>query len=286
MIDKKAVLVYQGISVWTARRFDKTASDEVAAKHNAKSERAGRYNKCLIDTKHPSYLAIKKIEGEARRWHEEHTLPWSQDGARVLSSAMYMEYAAQMGTYRENFQQAVAQFVREYESMKEEAKVALNGLYRESDYPSQREIEGKFSFSISIHPVPTANDFRVEDIDEEALEAIRDNLRVEISDAAKDAERERWERLFKLVSHAVHKLSSPDAIFRDSLIRNLREAVDVLPKLSVSDDAEFEKVVGEVQTKLAVYDPQRLRDDGNVRAEAARKAAEIMRKMSAFMPKS
>lgn len=280
-ITKHAMLAAPAISVWTARRYDRAVSDKVAQEHKADAKKSGRYNKCLINPDAPSFLAVTQVAGEARRWHQTHTLPWSQDGARILSAEMYMDYAAKMSEFRLQFDHAVAKFLEDYPALKAQARTDLNGLYKEDDYPTVRELKEKFRFRISILPVPSAGDFRVELGDDS--EEIREAIEAEVKQAVVDAQQERWNRLLTVVSNAVERLSSPDAIFRDSLIENIQKEVKVLPKLALEKDANFDEILDDVKKKLTSLEPSRLREDRDARADAARKAAEIARKMSAFM---
>jgi hypothetical protein len=291
-ISKRALLALPSISVWTARRFDQKLSDEVAKRHKADSVRLGRYNKCVIDVHDESYVAIAKIAGEARRWHDAHTSPWAQDGARIMATAMYPDYSQQMESFRMDFEHKVAKFMERYPELKTNAKRELKGAFREEDYPTVADLYGKFAFDVSYLPVPTGGDFRVEDMSIEHVEAIRAQLEFDVSGAIKHAERDRWRRLFGVVQHIATKLSvapvrgqrknGESGIFRDTLIENLREACDTLPKLALSENIEFDILVEEARTKLAGLDPKELRDNVTVRSEAARKAADIVRKMERY----
>jgi flagellar biosynthesis/type III secretory pathway protein FliH len=283
-IETRAMLAAPRISVWTARKLDREVSAEAAERRGTKAKRAGNFNKCLIDPENDLYMEIVQIARESRRWHDEHTLPWGQDGSAILSSAMYEDYTAAMSVFKERFDHAVHEFVTEYEKLVERAEGELAGMYRKTDYPSAQQVEGKFNFSISIFPVPTAGDFRVQ-LDSDDVDLIKQKLQEEIEGTVRDAEQEKWSRMWELVARAVDRLSNPDAIFRDSLIENLQQAVKVLPKLSLQDDKKFDNIVKEVESKLTHLNPDRLRTDKDVRADAARKAAEIARKMGAYMGK-
>lgn len=277
------MLALPSISIWTARRYDKKISDEVAEKEDVASDRLGRYNKCLINVKDARYKAIVDLASAARRWHEQHTLPWSQDGARILSVAMFAEYSDAMSEFRMKFEHAVLEFVRGYDDLKAQARQEMNGSYNEAQYPTRVEIVRKFAFGISIFPLPVANDFRVQELDPEQINRIKKSITSEVTDAVTAAERNKWEQLFKVIQHAVDRLSDEKAIFRDSLIENIKEACETLPKLSLSDDANFEAVVEEATKKLVVLDPQRLREDKGARADAKAKADAIAKKMRHFM---
>ncbi len=291
-ISKRALLALPSISVWTARRFDRQLSEEVAEKHDADAVRLGRYNKCVIDVRDKSYVAITKVAGEARRWHDAHTSPWAQDGARIMATAMYPDYSQQMENFRTDFEYKVATFMERYPVLKRNARHELNGAFHEEDYPEIADLYKKFAFGVSYLPVPTGGDFRVEDMSIEHVESIKESIEREVSAAIKQAERNRWERLFGVVQHIATKLAvapvrgqrkkGESGIFRDSLIENLREACDTLPKLALSEDVEFDMLVEEARTKLAGLDPKELRDNVAVRSEAARKAADIVRKMERY----
>lgn len=282
-LSKRAMLVCPAISLWTARRHDKKVSEEVAKTHDIDVKR-GRYNKCVIDVEHPTYLAPVQTAGVARRYHAAHTLPWSADGLSILSAAMHQDYVAEMTRLAEKFQHEVDAFRRAFPGLKRKAKQDLNGMYRESDYPDVDEIGKKFGFRVRFYPVPEANDFRVT-LDNDDVAAIRAEIERDVEDAVKHAERDRWTRLLTLVEHAFTKLSSRDAIFRDSLIENIAEQVKVLPKLAVLDNPDFDVILGDVATALAPLQPERLRTDADYRSAAAIKAAQIAAKMAKLFPK-
>ena len=65
-INTRALLVNLSVSTWTARKFDRAISDEIAAQHGAAGD-AGRYNKALIQG--DSYKALVKCAQAARTAH-------------------------------------------------------------------------------------------------------------------------------------------------------------------------------------------------------------------------
>lgn len=281
-LSTRAMLIHLAISAWSARRYDRAASQEVAANHNADAQRAGRYNKCLIDIKTPTYAAVTNLHGEARRWLEKNTLPWSQDGAFILPTAAYFDVKSKMDDYRERSEHLVEQFLRAYPALVTAAEKDLNGLFKAEDYPSVDDLRRKFGFRWHIFPVPTSNDFRVQ-LDAGDVDAIRCDIEVEVEKATRDAQRKRWERLLAPVAHAVERLSNAEAKFHDTLIGNIKSAVQLLPKLSVADDDQFDELLREVDVSLANRVPQLLRDNPDERASAAAKARDIERRMRDIM---
>lgn len=81
----------------------------------------------------------------------------------------------------------------------------------------------------------------------------------------------------------VERLRNPESVFRDSLVRNVVELVEMLPKLNIAQDGNLDSFVREVKQRLCEHSPDELRRDQNVRESTAEAAADIMARMSAYM---
>jgi hypothetical protein len=68
----------------------------------------------------------------------------------------------------------------------------------------------------------------------------------------------------------------------DSMITNVVEIVDVLPKLNIAGDTELDRMASEVRRALVV-DPKELRKSETVRSDTAKAAVDIMQRMAAYM---
>lgn len=280
-ISSKAMLVFLNISTWSARRFDEKATQEVADNHGTTAD-AGRYNKCVIDPKAPSLKRLQQAADAARKFHYAHTLPWAKSGAQILPAGEFFEYTTEMAKLKRAFDDAVEEFVRDYPTLKELARASLNGLFNERDYPMKNDLRSRYGFAIDYMPVPADSDWRVSiGADEEAK--IKANIRAELERASKQATQEIAQRLLEPVQRMAEKLSQPDAIFKDSLVNNLREICDLVPRLNFTGDLVLENARREIAEQLASFGPQTLRDDKVKRAEAAKRANDIARKMAAFM---
>ena len=77
--------VQLNISCWEARRQDKKVNREVAEAHGTPTS-VGRYHKDLLPDCE-EHQAILKIRNAWRVWHYDQTLPWGNDGSRVIRSA-------------------------------------------------------------------------------------------------------------------------------------------------------------------------------------------------------
>jgi hypothetical protein len=280
-ITERAMLVQPTITLWSARRLDKRVTEEVAKQHYADKERAGRYNKLLIDPKAATFEAVRQAAQKARDYHYQHTLPWTQQGAQILPQAEFHEYSKTMAEMQSSFLDAARAFISDYPRLKEKARLELNGLYDEDDYPLEHELKRKFSFEVAFFPLPDERDWRVK-LGTAEEERIRQRIRDELEHATKNATRDLWRRLYEAVERMVQRLSVPDGRFRDSLVENVRELCDLVPRLNVAQDPELEAMRARVEAELAGYHPETLRTNPDARSEATRRAAEIARKMAAY----
>jgi hypothetical protein len=271
--------------MWSARKHDPEASEEIARRHGAQPD-AGRYHKVLLPK--AALAEIQKIVSEARQEHYFMTLPWDDNGYRVLPAAAYMDHTEKMRDLSNQFTPAVEALAYQFGQLVEEAKVRLGGLFRPEDYPSANEVCCKFSFETKVMPLPDAGDFRVTLGDEEK-ERIKRQITAAVEASLQVASRELWQRLYEAVSHLAERLQAYKVTdegvehpFRDSVVTNLVKLVDVLPKLNVTGDPELERLAAQVRASLLV-DPQELRESELVRSETAKNATAIAQRMTAYM---
>jgi len=273
-LNEKAMLVYLNIGFWTARKYDKKISQEIEAQYN--TDDAGRYNKILIAKEH--LANIQKTISAARTFHYDNTLPWSDQGGRLLPSANYFNYVKSIQSFKDDFEREVTNFLKVYPSLKDEAKQRLNGMFDEEDYPDAATLETKFAIKSMILPVPEADDFRVNLTDDE-VDSIRTSIREQVQDSTQAGMKDLWQRLFKVVDHMVERLSDPDNKFKNTLVENITDLCDLLPKLNITADPELNDAVEEIKAKLTVNDSQTLRDNDVARSNTAAEAQKIMNKM-------
>src|SRR4029077_20876349 len=238
-LSSRAMLCSVSISMWSARKHDPDASEEIAVRHGAQAD-AGRYHKVLLPKE--ALAEIHKIVSEARQEHYFMTLPWDDNGYRVLPAAAYMDHTGRRRQLSSRCTPAVEALAQQFGQLGEEAKARLGGLFRSEDYPASDELPSKFSFETKVMPLPDAGDFRVALGDEEK-ERIKRQITAAVEASLQVASRELWQRLYEAVSHLAERLTAYKVTgvgvehpFRDTVVTNLVRLVDVLPKLNVTGD--------------------------------------------------
>lgn len=285
-ITERAMLVRLSISSWSATKLDKKVTKEVADKHGVAQDR-GRYSKALVAKE--QLEDVRKLASEFRTWHYEQTLPWDDEAYRILPAKNFLTYRAESQGRQDKLRAAMDQFIARYPEYRAEAKQALNGLFNDADYPTPAELEKKFAVEVKIKPMPDAADFRV-DIGDEAADAIRAEIAKSTRDAIAAGMKDAWQRLYDAVAHMAERLKaygtdSNGAVvgaFRNTLVTNLKDLCDVLPRLNLLDDPKMDELVAAVRRALIV-DPDDLRESASVRRKTAASADAILAQMKEFV---
>ncbi len=267
-IASSAMLVELSITGWTARKLDKKVSAEIDVSKGTQTQ-AGNYHKNLLagtgvlDT-------ITKYAANARAWNISQTLPWSDSGLRLLPVSNFITYKEQLNKLEENYNALVSKFIDAYPNLVTAAAFQLGNLFDRTEYPDADKIIHKFKFSYNFFPVPQSGDFRV-DIGEDAKQEIALSCQHAYEDRLNNAMSESWQRLHKCLSNISERLTLNDdgshKVFRDSLVENAHELIDLLKHLNITKDPKLEQARQELSNAILHHDADSLR--GNLQAKHA-----------------
>lgn len=276
----RAVLVDLSISAWTARKKDRKVTDRVNAEYAADAD-AGNYWKKLFG----GSSKLGKVQGcitALRMAHYNQTLPWTDEGWRLLPTENYFEYAESVRKARAALEQAVDDMIAAYPKMIAVAKEKLNGMFDKSDYPTAEEARRKFRVSINYAPLPVGEDFRVS-LPQKELKQMMAAAEERLTEATEVAMEGAWKRLGDAVHHLREYLGSKN--LKDTMIANVRGIAEALGRLNVTKDSTLERVRAQVLQDLAVLDAGTLRKDEKAADTAATKADAILKQMkSVYSP--
>lgn len=253
-IQERAMLVNLSVSCWTASKKDNKAGAAVKTQASA-TDKAGWFNKRLVDPE--ALKPISKVEGRIRDFHYRLTLPWGDNGDRILPAMMYMDYVDGLRAVKSEFEAEVATFVGNYPALVQSARSMLGAMYDPADYPTPESIKQRFDVRSGFMPIPDAADFRV-DVGDDAVAEIKKSIAKNVDERLVAATKECWYRLDAVVRAMYTTLEDPERVFRDSLVDNIRELVILLPKMNLSGDKELDIALTEIRASLLV-EPDSLR---------------------------
>ena len=280
-IASSAMLVELSISSWTARKLDKKVSTQVDLDKQTKT-RAGNYNKNLLAG--TGFLdTITKYAANARAWHISQTLPWSDNGLRLLPMSNFMTYKQNLTTLEINYQALVDKFIIAYPNLVSAAAFQLGDLFNRDEYPEAEKIVSKFKFTVNYLPVPMAGDFRI-DIGEEAKAELVKNCERAYNDRLNNAMKDAWGRLHECLMRMSERLADNEKgekkIFRDSLVENAVELVDLLKHFNLTGDTNMELARNELAVAIMNHDADDLRESFVARESVKKKVDDILSKFS------
>ena len=263
-IDTCAMLVEFNASVWTARKLDKSTTDEVVASKNAGAKDAARVNKHLLAGR-TELDVIQQAVSRARQFVYDNTAPWSDSGLRLLPTVNFMKFTERMNDFEEEMEALVKSFVAIYPTLITAQALALGDMFKRDDYPTANEIMTKFSFRVNYMPVPSSGDFRV-DVGNQAqaeLKARLEALTQERIDSAMADVRERLSTHLKRMSDRLTTDyvggEAKQRRFHDTLVDGALELCDLTKSLNVTNDMALEGARKQLEELLVGVTPADLR---------------------------
>lgn len=271
-----AMLVELSIGTWTGRKLDKRASQDVTTANNAARGVATVSKRLLGDC--AELDAVQKFTANARNVHYACTMPWSDTGLRLLPTKQYFKYHQEMTALQAEFERLVTVFLDAYDWEITNAQLKLGALFNPDEYPTADSLRSRFRFRMNYMPLPDAGDFRV-DIETEAQQALASQYESYYTTQFQSAMRDIWERAYDAISKMSERLDYSDdtnkKVFRDSLVDNMKEIIDLLEACNVTNDPVMQDAHRRLDRALMGVTPDALRADAYLRAQTKRQVDEV-----------
>lgn len=291
-LSHRAVLVSLHTGSWTGMLTDRKVTEEVSEANNADLRGAGRYGKQIVSNK---FLhTVNSKVSQARRTHFALSLPWEDNGTRILATRGYKHYTEQMRLARIMVESAAKEFAAGMPTYIEEAKHRLGDMFNEDDYPSADVVRKKFYVDVEVNQVPESGDFRAK-LSSDQVAAVVKDIEERTNSRVNRAVQSVFERIADLTSKMAEKLrdfepatgkgkaGAPKSAFKATLVYNIQELAETLPALNITGDERLDKLQKELLDKLAAVPPEILRSDAKERKKVAADADEIFKKVSTYL---
>lgn len=267
------------IRAWTGHKLDKTRTAEVTDAAGADAD-AARVNKHLVSKE--SLAAVNRCAGACRQYLYKATLPWGDNGDRLLAAAGFLDFNEQMHALMAAFDEAVDEFIAvQYPAERSRAQFRMGALFNAADYPGPEDLRTRFGVALDIHGIPTSDDFRVSLKDSDA-ERIKRQLDQTNNQRLRDAVQTVWERLFAVVDNFAERMDEGGR-FKEATVVNLQELAAAIPALNITNDPDLNDLSHEIRVKLGSMTSKDLRASSVVRKQAHQDARAIVARMSDLM---
>lgn len=285
-IDTCALLVEFQTGVWTARKLDKGATDELVHNKNAGAKDAARVNKHLLAGRKELEVISQHVGNVRNRYVYPRTLPWTDSGLRLLPTVQFMEFNTRMQQEENTFWELVEHFITVYPTLITAQAMALGDMFRREDFPSVDEVKAKFAFRVNYLPVPTSGDFRIDvgDAASQELKAKFEQFATERVDLAVAEVRGRLkEHLQRMSDRLTIDVAGGEAKtrrFNDSLLETGFELCDLVKSLNIVQDPELEMARKKLEKAIAGVSVDDLRKNTSVRNDVKKDVDAILKNIT------
>ena len=240
-ISSAAMIVDFNVSVWTARKKDRKASEDVTDANHA-DKGVATVSKNLLGNC-AELDAVQKFAANVRNRHYSMTMPWSDNGSRLLTTAQYFRYHEVMTDLQQEFYRLVEQFLQVYEWKIMEAQAKLGDMFNRDEYPTRAGLESKFAFRMAYIPLPDSGDFRI-DIGNEGMVQIQTQYEAQYAAQIKGAMNDVWKRLHDNLTTLVRQLDVDEKgkgnRLYDTVFDGALALTDMLRTCNVTGDSQME----------------------------------------------
>lgn len=289
-LSTQALLANVEIHTWGGKGKDDKASIDIAKEYDL-GRAVGNYTKWLLirdEVGRPAkeLIAVHNAGNAARTVHYAHTLPWAEDGARILTAANFLPWATAVRDKQLLFEDAAKSLVAAYPHLKDQTKEVMEhkkpGLYHEADYPSVEDLKRRFEIRIKHFPLPSAADFRV-NLSGSQVEAIRQQIERDLQITVQGASTHLLARLAE-IAERVAKLGNPKSGVRAALAEDVEDMCKLVARLNFTGDPKVEEFRSRIETELT-FDPGTVQRMRGVRAALATRAEKLHNDLASFMGK-
>ncbi len=250
-ISSAAMIVDFNASVWTARKKDNKASEDVN-NMNAADKGVANVTKNLLG-ECDELRAVQKFAANVRNIHYSMTMPWSDNGSRLLTTQQYFKYNEVMTDLQQEFYRLVGELLDVYEWRVIKAQDKLGTMFNRDEYPTRDSLQDKFGFRVSYVPLPDAGDFRI-DIGNEAMTQIKSQYESHYTQAIQTAMNDIWHKLHDNLTTLVRQLDVNEEgkgnRLYDSVFDRAIELTEMLGTCNVTGDSQMEAMRRQMEQAL------------------------------------
>lgn len=247
-----------------SKTLDKQQKQMAANPFGASGDKLSASKK-LIDTRHERVRAVNSIFNRVTEYWRSVTVPYPEDGIRLIRTEGVSEFDAQIARYQSELDGAVAGLNAVYAELRRKAQSELGSLYNADDYPAN--VDGLFSIAVEYPSVEPDN--RLRQLNPALFEREQRRIQERFDEAVRLAEEAFLSELADLVQHLCERLEpagdGKQKIFRDSAVENLTEFFGRFGRLNIGSSEQLDQLVAQAQGAVRNVTADRLRTNTDLR---------------------
>lgn len=276
-ISDRCLMVFLTVTKPQMTKKDVEVSKEVADDKNASSESVA-----VIKKLYPKHLIqpIVDIESAARRYVDHMTGSTNIRGFNVLPSKLFMPFQEGIGVHKLQFDQAVTVFLMNFANVMMAAQSSQGDMFNRSEYPDLSDLKKQFTFTVQYIPMGKVDTVML-DLEKDSLADLKTTMAEQEQERFRVMMADAYARLHAAVKRIHTQCSKPDGKIYDTLTGNLKELLEILPAMNLTEDPKFDKLCVDAQRLLV--SPVAIKTTPGVRESTAATADEILKAMEGFL---
>jgi hypothetical protein len=289
LLKRKALTVRLHRKKPNRNKMDKDLSLELQELKGVTDKSSLRVNKSLFPK--DATKAYQDVLTKGGKYFYRSTTPWDDKGWRLLSIDIYKSFTKEMKKYARDFREAGLTFVESVKSHIVDMRGQLGAAFNIEDYSQYLHANGEvnvewineqFVFEVEYGTVTGADDIRANLTDADR-EIIAEQITAQNEAKFAKSQQHLITSLHECIMAIHERLSDSENIFRDTLIGNLEDLCDLIPKMNISDDPTINQLAADAKAGLCSWDPQTLRDDPDKRQDVADEADKMLKGMEGLI---
>jgi len=216
--------------------------------------------------------------------NKKHTADSSVRGDRLLPSHLVFEHLERMNTAMTDVTRQVPDLVARWDQLVAEDMRLRGHRARITDYPDKSQVPGMFAFDLRILPLPSTAAMPL-NLSREMAALLNESVETTLKDAENRVRSDLLSRMLDPVRHAVERLQVPvgakgQRFHAESMVTNLREAVQQARDLNLSFDPDIAQLANELDGILDRHmDPEMLKHTQTGRDKAKTELDALLSKL-------
>lgn len=221
-------------------------------------------------------LEVRKAVSKARAFHRDHTFQ-GIGPTRIIVTGEQEIYETGMTKHLEAIRAACNRFIESYPAHIARERELKQDSFREDDYPPVGKLSELFRTEFLIMPMPEPGDF-IKSVAGDAAERLKHDYQAALAAVEQDVRQQVLGKMLKLIAETAESLASDGPIVdnenKKGPLAKLREYLERVPQLNITNDPEINKLVSECNDKLNVS-TEALRQSEFYRKKTAQDALNI-----------
>lgn len=272
----KAMTITLKMSMYRPTKVDRQKTSDLCIKEGTSKYRVTKAllsNCAELKEARSAYTALAS-------YVHDNTLPWCDDGKRLLPNASYFDFANKVGELKARANNAVQVLYQNWDRLvaQDIASFGMNG--DPNDYPTADEMLSKWGIRTRFEPISSSSDFRIDMSEDDKKE-----MEEEYSKAVQDSSEYLLSELLTPIKKMVETLTLPEdkrgkRWFEHTLVGNVKDICERARKLNINGDQRVEEIVREAESILCGVSAETIKGDEEVAKDVASKMSDVESKLA------